>query len=199
MSASSKAQARQAERALEDAEEKTLLVSVARGDRAAFDQLYRRYYPRLRDFIARMMPQKLDAVDEVLNDTMYVVWTKASSFRQESRLSTWIFGIAYRKALKHFERENRARLEQMPEEWVAQLDDASDHATAAQLQDSLEKAINKLPTAQRSVVELTYEYGYSYAEIAEIVGCPENTVKTRMFHARDKLRKILETLARWEK
>ncbi len=67
-----------------------------------------------------------------------------------------------------------------------------------QREQSLEKAMRRLSERQRSVVELTYQFGYSYAEIAEIVGCPVNTVKTRMFHARAQLRRILETLARRE-
>ena len=67
-----------------------------------------------------------------------------------------------------------------------------------QREESLEKAMSRLSERQRSVVELTYQFGYSYAEIAEIVGCPVNTVKTRMFHARAQLRRILETLARRE-
>ena len=183
----------------EDAAEKLILKAIALGDRLAFDDLYRAYYPRLTDFLSRLMPQSREVVDEVINDTMYVLWTKAKTFRYESRLSTWIFGIAYKKAMKHFEKERRSRLEQMPDEWELSIEDASDTASNLQMQDSLMKALNKLTPVQRSVVELTYEYGYSYGEIAKIMGCPENTVKTRMFHARDRLRKVLETLARWEK
>jgi RNA polymerase sigma factor (sigma-70 family) len=183
----------------EDEAEKILLEAIALGDRLAFDKLYRSYYSRLSDFVGRLMPQNREIVDEVINDTMYVVWTKADSFRDESRLSTWIFGIAYKKAMKYFEKERRSRLEQMPEDWELAIEDASDTASKMQVQDSLMKAVAKLSPAQRSVVELTYEYGYTYSEIAQIMGCPENTVKTRMFHARDRLRKILETLARWEK
>ena len=160
----------------DDASDRELLRIVAGGDRKAFDRLYRRYYPRLRDFIGRLMAHRHEIVDEVLNDSMYVVWTKADSFRYQSRVSTWIFGIAYRKALKHFEKEGRNRLEQMPADWVGSIDDSSDIASAAQLNDSLIKALDKLSPSQRSVVELTYEYGYSYAEIAAIMGCPENTV-----------------------
>jgi RNA polymerase sigma-70 factor (ECF subfamily) len=63
----------------------------------------------------------------------------------------------------------------------------------------LEKAMRRLSPNHRSVVELTYHFGYSYIEIAEIMGCPVNTVKTRMFHARARLRRILETLARRER
>jgi RNA polymerase sigma-70 factor (ECF subfamily) len=62
----------------------------------------------------------------------------------------------------------------------------------------LDKAVQRLSPSHRSVVELTYHFGYSYLEIAEIVGCPVNTVKTRMFHARTQMRRILEVLARRE-
>jgi len=186
-------------RQAEDAAEKIVLKAIAEGDRTAFDDLYRGYYPRLTDFLGRLMPQHREVVDEVINDTMYVVWTKAKTFRFESRLSTWIFGIAYKKAMKYFEKERRSRMEQMPEDWELALEDASDTASKLQMHDSLMKAMKKLTPVQRSVVELTYEYGYSYSEIAKIMDCPENTIKTRMFHARDRLRKILDTLARWEK
>lgn len=189
----------QEQREADEVAEKLLLAAVVKRDREAFDTLYRRYYPRLSDFAGRLMSNNRDAIDEVINDTMYVVWTKADTFRGQSKLSTWIFGIAYKKAMKYFEKENRARLEQMPEEWELTLEASSDIASTLQTHDALTKALVKLSPTQRSVIELTYEYGYSYSEIAEIMGCPENTIKTRMFHARDRLRNILETLARWEK
>ena len=64
----------------------------------------------------------------------------------------------------------------------------------AELEDLLARALRKLPPEQRAVVELTYFYGFSYLEIAEIVSCPVNTVKTRMFHARRKLQPLLRRL-----
>ena len=82
-----------------DVRENALLSAVAAGDRAAFDELYRLYYPRLSDFLARMLSAG-GYTDEVINDTMYVIWTKADTFAGRSRVSTWIFGIAYKKSDK---------------------------------------------------------------------------------------------------
>ena len=175
------------------------LTAIAAHDRDAFDALYREYFPRLMDFLARIVGQG-GLAEEVINDTMYVVWTRADTFAGRSRVSTWIFGIAYKQAIKRLEREGRARLDKLPDDWEPesrQLSVESEIPTL-QLQDMLEKAMQRLSPSHRSVVELTYQFGHSYAEIAEIVGCPENTVKTRMHHARTQLRKILEMLAKRE-
>ena len=88
-----------------EAAERALLDRIGRKDAGALDDLYRRYYRRLADFLARIVP--LELVDEVVNDTLYVVWTKANDFQGKSKVSTWIFGIAYRKALKQRQREQR--------------------------------------------------------------------------------------------
>lgn len=168
-------------------------------DPGAFDELYRDYFPRLMDFLARLVGHG-GLAEEVINDTMYVVWTRADSFAGRSRVSTWIFGIAYKQAIKRLEREGRARLDKLPDDWENESEHLSvDSAVSTlQLQEMLDKAMQRLSPTHRSVVELTYQFGYSYAEIAEIVGCPVNTVKTRMFHARTQLRRILEMLAKRE-
>lgn len=175
------------------------LDAVAGHDREAFDQLYREYYPRLMDFLARLVGHG-GLAEEVVNDTMYAVWSRASTFAGRSKVSTWIFGIAYKQAIKRLERERRHRLDRLSEDWESMEDTLSVDSEISRLQkeESLEKAMRRLSEKQRSVVELTYQFGYSYAEIAEIVGCPVNTVKTRMFYARAQLRRILETLARRE-
>jgi RNA polymerase sigma-70 factor (ECF subfamily) len=178
----------------------TRLKAIADHDRAAFDELYRDYYPRLMEFLARLVAHS-GLSEEVVNDTMYVVWTRADTFAGRSRASTWIFGIAYKQAIKRLEREGRMRLDRLPEDWESLAENTSVESDIARLQtqEALDKAMQRLSVRHRSVVELTYHFGYSYVEIAEIVGCPVNTVKTRMFHARAQLRRILETLARREK
>ncbi len=177
-----------------------LLQAIAVADRRAFDVLYRDYYPRLMDFLMRLLSQTATA-EEVVNDTLYVVWDRADSFAGRSRVSTWIFGIAYKKALKRLEREGRYRSEPLSDHYQEShhSDSADDEVSALQLQETLDKALGKLSASHRSVVELTYQFGYSYNEIAEILGCPVNTVKTRMFHARARLRRILEAFAKRER
>jgi len=131
----------------------------------------------------------------VLNDVMLAVWKGAASFDGRSRPSTWIFGIAYHKALKALARrpeeqedEDGERPEPVDAEEPEQL------AARRELAGVLGRALGALPPEQRAVVELTYYYGLAYQEIAEIVGCPVNTVKTRMFHARRRLRELLPGL-----
>lgn len=168
-----------------------LIERVTAGDRAAFDSLYRHYYARLMDFLTRMVKRR-ELAEEVVNDTMYAVWTSSGGFGGRSRVSTWIFGIAYKKALKRLERERRSvadSLDDAPE--VVDEQDLLADLDAAQLSRHLDAALQRLTPAHRSVVELTFLLDYSYEEAAEIVGCPVNTVKTRMFHARAKLRQLL--------
>ena len=120
------------------------------------------------------------------------MWTSSAGFGGRSRVSTWIFGIAYKKALKRLERERRSvadSLDDAPE--VADEQDPLAELDAAQLSRHLDAALQRLTPAHRSVVELTFLLDYSYEEAAEIVGCPVNTVKTRMFHARARLRQLL--------
>jgi RNA polymerase sigma factor (sigma-70 family) len=175
------------------------LQSVADQDRNAFDALYRDYYPRLMDFLSRIAPHG-GLAEEVVNDTMYVVWTRAGTFAGRSRVWTWIFGIAYKQAIKRLQRKSRLRLDKLPADWETLAENVSvdGDISKLQLQESLDKALQQLSASHRTVVELTYHFGYSYVEISKIVGCPVYTVKTRMFHARARLRRIMETLARRE-
>jgi RNA polymerase sigma-70 factor (ECF subfamily) len=181
----------------DDALDRALLDGVRRGDREAFRALYVKYYHALLRFIYRITNQ-LEAAQEGVNDVMLVVWNSAAAFQGKSKVSTWILGIAYRKGLK---------LRQSSRRWVdrfkaadADSDELSvpsgEHTGQADLQDLLEHAMHSLPIKQRAVVELTYFYGYSYEEIAAIVECPVNTVKTRMFHARARLKDLLPALAK---
>src|SRR5271165_7540794 len=83
-----------------DASDEARLISrIAGGELRAFEDLYRIYHPRLTRFLANMLRRR-ELVEEVLNDTMLVVWRRADSFNGTSKVSTWVFAIAYRKALK---------------------------------------------------------------------------------------------------
>jgi RNA polymerase sigma-70 factor (ECF subfamily) len=169
--------------------EAQLVERIGRGDRDAFRALYRAYFPRLARFLGRMT-RNAPLIEEVVNDTMMVVWQKAASYDGSSKVSTWIFGIAYRQALKglrgldepvEFAVEPLAGAEQEPE-----------HAAVdKQLRQGVSQALEALPLEQRMVVSLTYYHDMAYQEIAETMGCPVNTVKTRMFHARQRLKAML--------
>lgn len=174
-----------------ESNEVRLLALVANGDRRAFETLYRNYFPRLVKFLNRMTRSPA-LIEEVVNDTMFIVWQRASSFNGSCKVSTWIFAIAYRRALKgtrlldepvesEFEEASLGDMQNEPEQDVMHR----------QRQENIERALDALPFVQRAVVNLTYFHGLAYGEIAEIMDCPVNTVKTRMFHARRRLRALL--------
>ena len=172
-----------------NARELELLRQVAAGDRTAFKELYLIYHRRLARFLMRMTSRH-DLIEEVINDTLWTVWLKAGDFRGDSLVSTWIVGITYRRALKALRRHGAPR-PMLVEEVVVAPD--------AQLEDEnrqwLGLALAELPLEQRMVMEFSYLMGHSCEEIAQIMQCPVNTVKTRMFHAREKLRRSLPRLA----
>jgi RNA polymerase sigma-70 factor (ECF subfamily) len=175
------------------AHELELMARVARHDRRAFEELYSLYHRRLARFLTRLT-RRYDLAEEIINDTFWVVWRNARDFRGDSQPSTWILGIAYRKARNAFRSAARARARQNLEATSFPLT-TEEPAREAELRDWLAQALERLPVEQRLAVELCYELGHSCEEIATIMGCPVNTVKTRLFHARAKLQKLLPELA----
>ena len=166
-----------------------LMGRVAMEDVAAFEIVYRAYYPRLERFLRGMLRQA-GVVDEVLDDTMLVAWRKAHTWDASSRLSTWLFAIAYRQALKALRRHVLV-VEAVDEPAIAPEDEPEGELMHQQLHAQLDTALSGLSAEHRAVMELTYYQGYSCREIAEITGCPVATVKTRMFYARRKMKSLL--------
>jgi len=168
------------------------LQRVARQDRAALAALYRAYQPRLVRFLGRFTQQP-GLVEEVINDTFWVVWQKAGQFRGEARVSTWIMGIAYRQALKAFRDGDDPSLHDCGEELEPLLVHHPD--AERELRDWLDKGLARLPADQRATVELVYGQGCTLEEAAAVMACPVGTAKSRLFHARLRLRNLLPELA----
>ncbi len=174
------------------AREVELITRIAAGDRKAFEELYGLYHRRLARFLTRLT-KRYDVAEEVINDTFYIVWRKAADFRGDSQPSTWILGIAYRKARNAFRSSSRILAVENPEAPPPPLT-SDESLRSEELRDWLVQALVQLPVEQRLAVELCYELGYSCEEISTIMSCPVNTVKTRLFHARAKLQKLLPAL-----
>jgi RNA polymerase sigma-70 factor, ECF subfamily len=173
--------------------ERELLARIEARDREAMRQFYLLYYHRLVRFL-QPMTRRHDLVDEIINNTFVVVWERAPEFRGDSRVSTWIMGIAYRQGL------NLLRVERRAHEHMVLPTTDDQHlrnpvAEQSDIADLLQCALDSLSPDHRAVLELTYYLGHSCGEIAAIMGCPINTVKTRMYHARNKLRALVPVLA----
>jgi len=176
-----------------EAHELDLVGRVASGDQRAFEELYRCYHPRLWRFLDRVT-RRPHLVEEVLNDTLLVVWRKPHTFNGECRLSTWIFAIAFNKAMKALNRRDDPVEANAAEELASEALGPEGLVIQQQSSARLLDALAGLSIEQRAVVELTYFHGYAYREIAEVMSCPVDTVKTRMFHARRKLKVLLGTM-----
>jgi RNA polymerase sigma-70 factor, ECF subfamily len=168
-----------------------LLRAITGRDRAAFRELFLIYHRRLARFLMRVTSHH-DLIEEIINDTLWTVWQKAADFRGASRVSTWIVGIAYRRALKSLRQAKLAHSANNVELSASAPGEAQVHDDD---REWLLLALAELPLEQRLVLEFAYLMGHSCEEIAEIMQCPVNTVKTRMFHARQKLRLSLPRLA----
>jgi RNA polymerase sigma factor (sigma-70 family) len=169
-----------------------LIARLCDADESALEQLYLHYYTRLFRFIARITRHD-DLIDEIINDVMYVVWEKAASYDKKYKPTTWIFGIAYnkaRQAVRNASNTEEESFDDLDEDssWLGKQDEG---LLQLEMDDWLGFALGELSPEHRAVIELTYYEGLHYSEIAVIMGCPENTVKTRMHHARKNLAVIL--------
>ena len=174
--------------AITDNDERSLIERVATArDTVAFERLYHDYRRRLGPFVYRIV-RDASANDEVFNDVMLAVWRNAASFSGKSKVSTWVFGIAYRQCLKHL-RGRKATVE-----LDESMHDSVDDRETIERRDLVVQALAGLSPEQRLVIELSYFQGNTYGEIAEIAACPENTIKTRVFHARRRLKAIMAEL-----
>ncbi|HWI86877.1 MAG TPA: RNA polymerase sigma factor [Sphingomonas sp.] len=170
-------------------EDGLLMAGLCRRDMRAFETLYRTYHRRLVRFLLNIT-HRPTIVEEVLNDTMMAVWEKPEAYRGASRLSTWIMAIAYRKAMRALRRQDLPVEEGPPA--AAGAEAAPDRDIGrARVNRLLLDAMGQLSPDHRAVIDLTYFHELGYREIAEIMDCPVDTVKTRMFHARRNLRRLL--------
>ena len=187
----------------DDREDDDLLRRVAAQDRKAFEMLYRRYAPRLGRYLLKLLRQR-EWVDEAVNDTLMTVWQSAARFDpQRARASTWMFGIAHHKGLKALARANPGRWVPLDDEDATAADGAAmrdaltDYnnperiAMSAQTGRALCDALATLSPQHRAVIELACVENFAYEDIARVMDCPVNTVKTRMFHARKQLAAVL--------
>src|SRR5258708_12977265 len=120
----------------------------------AFHELYVKYHRRLARFIARINWRKED-IEEIINDTFMIVWQSAGDYRHASQVSTWIFGIAYRTALKSLRRQRRhtanVRLQDAPEQ-------TTDPMREIEMQDWLTRGLRQLPLDQPLTFQLAYQF-----------------------------------------
>jgi RNA polymerase sigma-70 factor, ECF subfamily len=178
-------------------DELALVAAVGAGDVDAFERLYRLYERRVFQYILGFVRDRTLA-EEVSADTLLAVWRSANSFGGSSRVSTWILGIARHKALDAARRQLRVssstNLEEagdLPSTTPGPMD-ATEERSLARLTRS---AFEHLSEEHREVLYLAFYEEVPYEEIAALLDVPHNTVKTRVYYAKRKLRERLEELS----
>lgn len=175
-------------------EMRMLLTKIAAHDEAAFAGFYQHFEARLYRFIQTKLPDQFEAAD-ILNEVFLDVWKQADRFKGQSKVSTWLFSIAHYKTIDKLRKKRPEQLDEETMEHIA--DDSPDNLSqliSLENGQDVHHCIDTLKPAHKSVMELTFFEELSYKEIALIVDCPENTVKTRMFHAKQAMKNCLTRL-----
>ena len=169
-----------------------LLDGIAKGDRAAFTEFYQRHNRSLFAFLVKMVRDR-ELAEEVLSETMLDVWRQAGRFEGKSSVTTWLFSIGHHKAVSRLRRMRELALD---EEVAANIEDSGPTpdmlASDKDMSRLLARLIECLSLDHREILQLAYYQEFSVQEIAEVLDLPENTVKTRMFYARQRLKALLE-------
>jgi RNA polymerase sigma-70 factor, ECF subfamily len=176
----------------ETRDDRQLIERIAHGDRVAMQVLFNRHRVRVFRFILRFVRDEAGAED-VLADVFFDVWRHAASFEGRSSVSTWLLSIARFKALSHARQRGDAPLDEQAAAEIA--DEADDPETGVAKRDKravLRRCLEKLSADHREIVDLVYYHEKSVEEVAQIVGVPAATVKTRLFYARRNLSEILK-------
>lgn len=182
---------------MENAEVLQLLGKIEQHDEVAFRTLYKAFSRKVYAYALRQTSDPAQA-EEIVADTLYEIWRQPTRFRGEAQFSTWLIGIARNKVLMAY----RARrpdsdhddIDEMGDQLASEDAGAFDLLAQKQQRAGVKSCIDKLSDEHRECVHLVFYEGMSLAEVAEVQGSPENTIKTRLFHARQKLKNCLRLL-----
>jgi len=175
------------------AADRALIQRVVKGDTEAHRALFDRYYPGVFSFVRRRLGED-GLAEEVAADVFFEIWRHAASYRGESPVSTWLFGIAQFKVLtarRQLGQKRRTALRSTPDDEMVRFPDPRDAAASLDARQQLIELLSlldRLPAGQREVLRLAFLEGRSYAEIAEELGISEANVKVRVSRARSRLR-----------
>jgi RNA polymerase sigma-70 factor, ECF subfamily len=180
---------------LDDADLMALLARVAQRDEAAFRRLYQAFARRVYAFALHRMGDAASC-EEIVADTLHEVWKRPDAFRGEARFSTWLLGIARHKIVDRL-RARGPEHEDIDEQLDLHDPQAPDdfrNVAQQQLRDGVARCLDKLAEPHRECLYLVFYEDMSVAEVSAVQAVPEGTVKTRLFHARAKVKQCLQRL-----
>jgi len=179
-------------RRIRDRSDEELLEAIGAGDEAALAALYDRF-GRVAYGVALRVLRDQALAEDAVQEAFLAVWRSAGSYRRErAKPSTWLLTLVHRRAVDLVRREDRRRAERLdePPEDVGVA--VPEEAQLRERRAAVQAALGRLPADQRQALELAYYGGYTQSELAEHLGVPLGTVKSRMFAGLSRLRDALE-------
>lgn len=175
------------------ATDEDLIKRIAAGDSLAMKSFYARHHVRLFRFLVRMTRREATA-EELMNEVLLEVWRKAAGYEGRSSVTTWMLSIAHHKAISQMRKRSEEALDEEEGAGSEMPDDEDNPETALQKSNKskvMRACMEQLSSEHRTILDLVYYHDKSVAEAAEVLGIPENTVKTRMFYARKRLAELM--------
>jgi RNA polymerase sigma factor (sigma-70 family) len=175
--------------------DEAVLALIARSDEQALAELYRRFDRIAYGLAFRILRDDALAQDAV-QEAFLGVWRAAGRFSAErAKPSTWVLTLVHRRAVDLVRREERRRTEPLQPDTEPPGPQAPDEAELLTQRQAVRSALGDLPPEQREAIELAYYGGYTQSEVAERLGQPLGTIKSRMFTGLARLRETLEETA----
>jgi RNA polymerase sigma-70 factor (ECF subfamily) len=169
----------------------TLVESIAAGDKLAMQVLFQRHNVRVYRFVLRLI-ENASVAEEIVSEVFLNVWRQAHTFEAKCQVTTWLLAIARHKAISVLRRRSETHLDDDLAATIA--DPADDAETVLDREDRgkiIRQCLTQLSPSHREIIDLVYYHEKSVEEVAQIVGAPRSTVKTRMFYARNHMAKLL--------
>ena len=174
----------------QDAADRALIGAAAKGDRKSLEHLFTRHNVRVFRFLMRLVGNRATA-EELLNEVFLEVWVSAGRYEGRSAPTTWMMAIAHNKAISYLRKRREVGIDDDAPEEADLADTPEVSVQKVDKSRMMRECIQRLTPEHKEILDLVYYHDHSVAEVAGILGIPENTVKTRMFYARKKLSELL--------
>ena len=170
------------------------LINMSKsGDQRSFARLLHPYKDRLFNYLCRYSGER-ETAEDILQETLIKVWKGLNNFSDYQKFSSWLFTIAHNSAIDYYRRKKLTAEERDDNRIENGSPDPAEELILKESAGMVYRALEKLPSGQRTVFILRQDSGFSFREISEITGEPLNTVISHMHYAVKKLRKQLRSI-----